>query len=662
MPTPTTLRGELLKSIRTFNDRFFLTLGDEGAGSSPYNPIQLGIGVRFVFQANNHVTGIQAFMSRVVDGEDVNPVALLPVQTNNNTWELEGAIGGENLGFPQPVPNYYVPQCFELRVEARNRGRVDVRTYTFWVSEGPIGGIALCTDRDVVSGRPCLAGFDGQGWFDLGIPPQDNFDELFIRNTQFPTFATDCPDLVNLQPLPSDGVHVVGLANPINGKTPAVANPWVRTAEPDVENTLLSIYPQSDEFTVVDLNAKSVWDFSVEFEVPTSFLGLHAWQMDTNPYLAGTATALVSSVFDTRGYFDFKLKFHLYSKLPATDGLKLQVTTDGGTTWTDVPSVDLNVAYDGNSAQLAADFGGATDCWQLQATKPPIEIIADLSAYDNKTAVQVRWAFSSDAASTDVSPAVSQIYFLAKRSPSVNMDAEQARLKTGFGDQWKYQAIPADEKFQQGRLNMAPTGSPAAVPPTGGTGIPNNLLANIQVGNDIGGAPGGPNIGYPLNTDGPAITLSSDDDLGPPPNDLVINIALPSWLSGSTWDYVVCAGLAADWVAGLNLGGTFLVPTTANLLGSVQLGFEYGVPNGGGAWVAGGNVILSMTKGTTVVHTLTQTGSGIAWGPLIGQIWAVQVIAWDTLVGAPIAGAGLLGSVFPDGALRSNALRFTIVP
>lgn len=661
MPTPTTLRGELLKSIRTFNDRFFLTLGDKGAGSSPYNPIQLGIGVRFIFQANNSVTNLQAFMSRVVDGESVSPRTVLPIQTNNNTWELEGAIGGDNLGFPQPVPNYYMPQCFELRVEARNRGRVDVRTYTFWVSEGPIGSIAQCVDREVVSGRPCLAGFDGVGWFDLGIPAQDNFSELFIRNQLPPTFATDCEDLINLPADPADGVHVIGLANPINGKTPAVANPWVRTAEPDVENTLLSIYPQSDEFSVVDVGGFSVWAFDVEPTVPTSFLGLHAWQMDADPYLVNSATALLSSVFDTRGYFNFKLKFHLRANLDLADGLKLQVTIDGGTTWVDVPSVDLNVAYDGNSAQLAVDFGGATDCWQVQDFKPPIEIVADLSAYDNKAAVQVRWAFSADAAGGGDTPVVSQIYFQAKRSPSVNMDAEQARLKAGFGDQWKYQVISADEKFQQGRLNMAPTGSPAAVPPTGGSGVPNNLAVNIQVANDIGGAPGGPNIGYPLNTNGPAITLVSDDDLGPSPNDFVINITLPPWLSGGTWDYVVCAGLAADWVGGLNLGGTFLVPVTADLLGSVQAATEFGVPDGGGAWVAGSIVILSMAKGTTKLHTLTQTGSGITWGPLIGQVWAVQIIAWDTLVGAPLIGLGLLGSVFPDGALRSNALRFVIV-
>lgn len=211
MPTPTTLRVEMLHVRRTANDKFFLTLGEGTAGMSPYNPIQLGLGVRFRLLTNNHVNDVRFTLRHIASNTERR---VRPVKVGSNRWEIEGAIGGDNLGFPQPPLNYYVPQCFELDVLIRNRLRTDLRTYTFWVGEGPVGTIYECVDRKVIGAKPLVCCFDGLGFRGYGFP--DEFTEFFLNNN---SPVMDClnDDGEGLLPDPLQGVYVEGLPAPLAG-------------------------------------------------------------------------------------------------------------------------------------------------------------------------------------------------------------------------------------------------------------------------------------------------------------------------------------------------------------------------------------------------------------------------------------------------------------
>lgn len=214
----------MLHVRRVANDKFFLSLGDGSAGISPYNPIQLGLGVRFRLMTNNSVNQVRFTMRHVASGTErkVNPV-----KVGSNRWELEGAIGGNKLGFPQTPLNYYVPQCFELDVLIRNRLRTDTRTYTFWVGEGPVGTIYECVDRSVIGSKPLVCCFDGLGFRGYGYP--DEFTQFFLDNG---SPAMDClsDDGEGLLPDPAQGVYVEGLPAPLVG---TIAGPFPNNREPD---------------------------------------------------------------------------------------------------------------------------------------------------------------------------------------------------------------------------------------------------------------------------------------------------------------------------------------------------------------------------------------------------------------------------------------------
>lgn len=213
----------MLHVRRTANDKFFLTLGEGTAGMSPYNPIQLGLGVRFRLLTNNHVNDVRFTLRHIASNTERR---VRPVKVGSNRWEIEGAIGGDNLGFPQPPLNYYVPQCFELDVLIRNRLRTDLRTYTFWVGEGPVGTIYECVDRKVIGAKPLVCCYDGLGFRGYGYP--DEFTQFFMENN---SPVMDClnDDGEGLLPDPAQGVYVEGLPAPLAG---FVAGPFPFTREP----------------------------------------------------------------------------------------------------------------------------------------------------------------------------------------------------------------------------------------------------------------------------------------------------------------------------------------------------------------------------------------------------------------------------------------------
>lgn len=226
----------MLHTRRVGNDKFFLTLGDGTAGMSPYNPIQLGLGVRFRLMTNNHVNDVRFTMRHIASNTERE---VRPVKVGSNRWELEGAIGGDNLGFPQPPLNYYVPQCFELDVLIRNRNLTDLRTYTFWVGEGPVGTIVTCVERVVIGSKPMVCCYDGLGFRGYGYP--DEFTQFFMDNSS-PVMDCLSDDGEGLLPDPNAGVFVPGLPAPLAGGV-APQNPFFRFPGPPIP---VYVDPESD--------------------------------------------------------------------------------------------------------------------------------------------------------------------------------------------------------------------------------------------------------------------------------------------------------------------------------------------------------------------------------------------------------------------------------
>lgn len=226
----------MLHTRRVGNDKFFLTLGEGTAGMSPYNPIQLGLGVRFRLMTNNHVNDVRFTMRHIASNTERR---VRPVKVGSNRWELEGAIGGDNLGFPQPPLNYYVPQCFEMDVLIRNKNLTETRTYTFWVGEGPVGTIYECVDRKVIGSKPLVCCYDGLGFRGYGYP--DEFTQFFLDNG---SPVMDClgDDGEGLLPDPTVGVYVEGLPAPLAGGV-APQNPFFRSLGPPAP---VYVDPESD--------------------------------------------------------------------------------------------------------------------------------------------------------------------------------------------------------------------------------------------------------------------------------------------------------------------------------------------------------------------------------------------------------------------------------
>jgi len=239
MASPTTLRGELLKVKKGFNDRNFLTL-DGDAGISPYNPMLLGIGIRLIVQGNENTRSVRFELTRIVDDEDAETVVLYPVQTSQRQWELEGAVGGVRLSFPQNV-NYYTPQCFRLDMITSNISQDVTSTYYFWVAEGPSGSVIPVTDRIMSATGPfacCYQKPDSQDYapivqFGLPDPLTTRFDDGDPRNGT-------CGDdfFATLERVLADGVYDhAHLIDPVRGR-PMRDDPFSRLTEAAVPATL----------------------------------------------------------------------------------------------------------------------------------------------------------------------------------------------------------------------------------------------------------------------------------------------------------------------------------------------------------------------------------------------------------------------------------------
>lgn len=668
MASPTTMRGEMLRERKTINDRFFLTLGEGTAGMSPYNPLQLGLGVTLRVNTNNHVNDVRMTLKRVTDGDSETPRTITVTKVSDSEWRAEGAIGGVLLGFPQPAPDYHIPQCFELTLTVRNRGRAISRVYNFWVAEGPVGTIVECIDREMIGAKPLVCCFDGLSFRDPTFGWANEFADFFARNFD-PAMACLNDEGEALLPDPSAGVYVVGLPDPLFG-IPASDNPWARSEEASPTGLFYPYAPGSPEYSVNNLDntgtpiAGSVlgFDFPAVASLkihPVSVFNDKAWFLTPKePYTTTTFTWLVSPLLDFRNFQNARVEFYLWENVAFDGGVRMQYSQDEGNTWTDfaAPTYNLPLVVGGPPMSV---FGGSMDKIDVQ-DQTLTRVTVDMSQFDGQR-VRVRWVLGLDggAATDEPGPIISGIRYFADAGPILQMELDMDRLRNGFGQQWKYPRPSADELWQHGTIQKAPRGAPAAVHPTLGTGIANTLVANPQIGTDISAAPGSPNIGYPRGVDGVRIEYVSGEFWGPSGSDLfVFDLVLDSWAPGTS--YHILFGVAADWVVTQGGFAQLQALQPAHLMCSVDQAAAYYDAKPAAAWPAANTLGVTLVAGPgTTRISLSRIGSGILF--LNGITWAVQVIVTSGAAIIP-GGAGYFVQLFPVSTLRSNALRLITVP
>lgn len=688
MSTPTTLRGELLKAVETFNDRYFLTLGNTGAGMTPYNPIQAGIGARLILQVDQNVKQVVMELHRVGD-VDTLPLKLNPVKTSVSTWEVEGAIGGSRLGFPQPPLAYHMAQCFELTVRAKNLTKVDEKVYTFWVGEGLVGTIAECQDRKVIGTKPLIAGFDGLGWQDFMFA--DNYAEFYARNTSDTFVSNDDECLKGLTEDPANGVYVPGGDDIFTGPAgnPAPDNPWIRRLEPSPDSFFS--FPQisaDTDFLVNGLPEMGLSSFGSVFEFvddvaannpgfqglipPTAFADGSNWRyIPREPYTHNTVAWLTSPTLDFKNYENASVTFYYLNafsdtNIPATGaGMKLQWTEDEGSTWNDFAPGDYNIAL--GTRDLLTVFGGGSAAIISGQSLQKIEL--NLSVLEGKFNARIRWATRASSVaipSTQTGPIISGIRFSAQPSINLLIEKNMVALRAGFGPQWKYTTPVAYEYVMHGTREKARRGFPAVVHPTLGTGFVDDLVANPQIANDVGGLALGANIGYPKATENMGLEIllvgtdeASDSGVG---QNLTISVRAASWLPFSQAVHLI-VGTKADWVGGANLGDYIRLQNVepADLLCAVQSGpayWDYG--SGAGPTLPAKTVaplVSSIVPGGTSVFTIDISGLGIG----VGVVLTVQAFSYLSFSAPAGGGAGYFTQLFPTSTIRSNALHFTTI-
>ncbi|PSR14492.1 MAG: hypothetical protein DA408_04915 [Bacteroidetes bacterium] len=145
-------------------------------------------------------------------------------------------------------------------------------------------------------------------------------------------------------------------------------------------------------------------DGNWEFENPTGFdiwditsinpnSGTKSWYV-ANGVDANDQILLLSEAFEVAGLAPTLRFYHDYNTQPATDGGFVQVSTNGGTSWNDVPaSAFIRNSYRGRLASRTLftpnilAFWGDSDGY--------VDSYIDLSAYQGQT-IQVRFRFASD--------------------------------------------------------------------------------------------------------------------------------------------------------------------------------------------------------------------------------------------------------------------------
>ena len=113
-------------------------------------------------------------------------------------------------------------------------------------------------------------------------------------------------------------------------------------------------------------------------------------------YANDTVTWLHSPIFDFSGESGLEMAFEMWVRTrDGVDGLKLQVSDDGGDNWSDVSGV--SVAYNSENDDIQTTYGGEVDCWS--GTEEELggdhstTCIVNLNPWAGETDVRFRWCF-----------------------------------------------------------------------------------------------------------------------------------------------------------------------------------------------------------------------------------------------------------------------------
>ena len=126
--------------------------------------------------------------------------------------------------------------------------------------------------------------------------------------------------------------------------------------------------------------------------------GDSAWAvLPSSEYVAGTDSWLHSPIFDFTGESGLELAFEMWMQTrDSKDGMKLQVSDDGGASWSDVST--QSVAYTGTVNVIDDEHGGSTAAWEGNSenwSTDAVTCIVNLSPWAGESDVRFRWCFSS---------------------------------------------------------------------------------------------------------------------------------------------------------------------------------------------------------------------------------------------------------------------------
>jgi YD repeat-containing protein len=133
----------------------------------------------------------------------------------------------------------------------------------------------------------------------------------------------------------------------------------------------------------------------------TGGTGVQAWAVLHNAnYANDTTTWLHSPFFDFSSDSGLELRFELWVKthigVSKADGMKLQVSTNGGSSWSDVTT--QTVAYTSTVSALSTAFGGSSNGWGSTTLGggSATTCAVDLNTWYGQSDVRFRWCFASD--------------------------------------------------------------------------------------------------------------------------------------------------------------------------------------------------------------------------------------------------------------------------
>jgi len=135
----------------------------------------------------------------------------------------------------------------------------------------------------------------------------------------------------------------------------------------------------------------SAWALGTPTVGPSSVhSGTKCWGTNlSDKYSGSTSDAqLISPSINLSGVISPVMTFWMYVDIDKKDGGYLDISTDGGSTWSQIPSSALSPTYDGIITE------GSVNAWQnaTHGIRPWTQVTADLSAYASNT-VKMRFHF-----------------------------------------------------------------------------------------------------------------------------------------------------------------------------------------------------------------------------------------------------------------------------